>query len=380
MNSKARQGYHEVPRTQRKDFSNEEIKQVLEQVEKEEKHQKNLVEQQKKMKDESPKPQLKPETPEETVAHEEKISEGLAQLRRLTGGGNSIASNQRGLEAKAIPVRAKEGLTNQSREDFLHSKMEKLGQEAAAFQAKLVKELADIKAPGGKGFKEKILEMLNGGTPRFGDNSLDDGQDKNKKSSTGDLGDDQDPKSPKPQKKVDDGSSNVYNQLSYAQSIDYGNDYGNKSFEPSEKVSWSEPSEKVSWRSKGDADGGSLKAGERQQVEGLMHRTVSFLSKKEKTREDEQILRIFQELRRYQKADAKGEEIPMDRFRTAIKELDERLQEKELEKRREQTEKQSQQVNMELQQKANGPSGTVGEAIEQKITESERGGSRGKKS
>ena len=99
-----------------------------------------------------------------------------------------IDSNQLGLEAKAIPSRAREGLTNQSSEDFLKLRMEQIGQEAAAFQANLVKELADIKAQGSV---SNIMKQLLAGRNRAsysGDIPLPDGQDDKKKDATGDLG------------------------------------------------------------------------------------------------------------------------------------------------------------------------------------------------
>ena len=240
MSYKSRPVNHEVSSVpHRRDSSSEEITQFLEYVEKEKKHAANLVKQQKTMKDEGLKPQLKPETPEETAAHEEKMSEGLAQLRRFAGVGNSIDSNQLGLESKAIAARGNEVSADQARESFLQRKMEQLGQEAGDFQAKLVKELADMKAQVRNDSKEAMLEMFKKLNHHPGDNSRDDDQDKKK--STDDLADDQDTKSSKPQKKVDNSSGNVYDQLSYAQSIDYYNEPS----ESSDKVSGSRPSKKA---------------------------------------------------------------------------------------------------------------------------------------
>ena len=156
-----------------------------------------------------------PKIPQSHLAMQVKVNEEIkAKVPR-------VDSNQLGLEAKAIPSGAKEGLTNQSREDFLKLRMEQIGQESAAFQANLVKELADLKAQGS--VSNIIKNWLDGRNraSHYGDIPLPDGQDNDKKKdySTGDLGGDTDPKPPTPQKNVGDGSGNVYSQP-YAQNPD----------------------------------------------------------------------------------------------------------------------------------------------------------------
>ena len=391
---------HEESRMQRRKSSHErinsdEIKQAIEQVKKEEKHQDNLVEQQKTMKDESPPQQLKTETSEETIAHEEKMLEKLGKLRfmKIDVDQSHVAKSYKVTEeikAKVPRVDNTTNGTNQSREDFLKLKREQIGKEAATSQAKLSKELADIKAQG-NGDRSNITKKQAHVSGLSGDIPVLDSQDNNKKKKafTGDLEDDQDSKPPKPQKRVDDGSGNVYDQLSYTQTIDYDN----KSSDQTEKVSWSEPSEKVSEISKDNSNVSSSKGGERLQFADVMHRAKLFLSKKEMARENNQISLMVQNLQKYQEAYNKGEEVSIDHFHTAIRELNESLQEREqgkfredIENRRGQTGRQSQQAEQQQvimeqqQQKASGPSGSVGRKIEQKIKKSEKGGSRGKSS
>ena len=177
-------------------------------------------------------------------------------------------------------------------------------------------------------------------------------------------------------------------------------DYEDKSFE---QVSWSEPSEKVSWRSKDDLDIKTVKASEISenmpmrskddskiaslkerdmlQLADVMHRAKFFLSKKEMARENTQISLMLQNIRQYQEAYNKGEEVSMDHFHTAIQELNESLQEKEQGKFRENLGKKQEvqellQMSMEQQKKPR----SVGKKVEQGITHSERKGSTGKRS
>ncbi len=296
---------------------------------------------------------------------------------------------------------------------ILNEHMKQLGQESADLQNQWKKELADIKAQGScSNIMKKLFSGRNRASSLEGiplPDGQDNGQDKKKDSSTGDLGDDTDSKSPMPQKKIDDGSGNVYSQP-YTQNFDSDD----KSFEQVSKddsiidlSTVSKPSGERFWGSQDDSTVGlstvSKPSGERfrgsqddsriaplkerdmLQLADVMHRAKLFLSKKEMARENNQISLMVQNLRQYQEAYSKGEEVSMDHFHTAIRELNECLQERERGGFRENIEKKHEpqkqlRANIELQQKPNGPSGTVGEKIEQKIKKSEKGGSRGKSS
>jgi uncharacterized phage infection (PIP) family protein YhgE len=112
-----------------------------------------------------------------------------------------------------------------------------------------------------------------------------------------------------------------------------------------------------------------------------MHRAKLFLSKKEMARENNQISLMVQNLQKYQEAYSKGEEVSMDHFHTAIRELNESLQEKEHGNFRENLGKKQEaqellQMSIELQKKPR----SVAKKVERGITHSEQKGSTGKSS
>ena len=97
--------------------------------------------------------------------------------------------------------------------------MKKLGPEAAALQAQLIKELANLKAQGSFSnvLKRVLLDIKNAHREMFVPDGSGNDDSKKKGSSTGDLVDDTTP--PTPQKNVGDSSSNVYSQP-YTQNFD----------------------------------------------------------------------------------------------------------------------------------------------------------------
>jgi hypothetical protein len=230
--------------------SKDSIHKYLEQLEREEKHQRNLVEQQKKMKNESPEPPLKPETPEETAKHDAAMFERLVQIEKLTRVGRS-------------------------KDDFY------------------------VNLP--------------------------------------------------------------------------------------KKVKWQiESSEKISSELKEDLDvHGLLKEKERQQFEDAIRRAESL---DRENLNNEEVLDRVDKMRKILEDYDTGQEVRKDDLLISTRRLGEELQKseqeklrEELQKRMEQVERQSKQINMELQQKASGPSGSVGEKIEQKIIRPDKSGGRGKK-